>query len=357
VSTHAPEDELLAAFARVPGLGWTVMVDQPADVVLAPVRAERELAYGMLLVVVALAILIGSLVSGQLVRPLTALVDASRSLARGNRAVALPKGGGREIETLVASFADMSDRLAERAAMAESAVRARDEFLSVAAHELKTPIAALRGFAQLFQQYQSNGAETRSDRAGVIVSQIDRQSARLTRLVNQLLDLSRLETGKLTLDRRPTAVAPLVDDAVNTFRGLHPQREFVLSIESAATIQADATRLNQVLTNLLDNAVKFSPKDSPIETTIAPNGGSTVQIIVRDHGIGIPAEMRERIFERFYQVDDGNWRGGLGLGLFVSHQIVALHGGRISVNCPSDGGTSVVISLPVDGNGAEARDG
>jgi signal transduction histidine kinase len=366
IATSSPAGDVLAGYARVPGLGWSVIADEPANVALAEVRAGEDSSYGGLLLGVALTIVIAVLVARWIVRPLHRLAEAEEALGRGDPTVPLPKGGGSEVESLVASFAVMRVRLAERAADAEAAVRAaeaeaalreRDEFLSVAAHELKTPVTSLRGLAQLLRRFRRRGDDSDWGRVGEIASQIDRQSVRLTNLVNQLLDLSRVESGKLTVDRHPLDVASVVEEVVATFRTMHPGRDFVLSVVDRPTIAGDALRLEQVLTNLLDNAVKFSPKEAPIEVMVAQNGAATARVAVRDHGPGIPPEARERIFERFYQMDDGSWHGGLGLGLYISRQIVELHGGSIRVDGSTAEGAAIAVVLPLTGPGAEEERG
>ncbi len=154
------------------------------------------------------------------------------------------------------------------------------------------------------------------------------------------------------MDRRPIDVASVVEEVVSSFGSLHPNRDFALSVVGRPTIAGDAIRLEQVLTNLLDNAVKFSPSDAPIAVAVARDGASTARVVVRDHGPGIPAEARERIFERFYQIADGSWHGGLGLGLYLSGQIVELHRGSIEVEAPPDGGVAMVIRIPSIGPSA-----
>ena len=114
----------------------------------------------------------------------------------------------------------------------------------------------------------------------------------------------------------------------------------------------DPLRLEQVLTNLVDNAIKYSPRGGPIEVELSTPDPDTLHLAVRDHGVGIPPESRPRIFDRFYQVDPVlQHSSGMGLGLYISQQIVALHGGRIEVEAPPDGGTRVIVRLPVDSSG------
>jgi signal transduction histidine kinase len=178
---------------------------------------------------------------------------------------------------------------------------------------------------------------------------MDAQTARLATLINRLLDLSRIESGRLTLECCEADLGALVAGVVEGLRQTHPDREIKLDVAGRAVASIDALRLEQVIVNLLDNAIKFSPADTVIEVKINKGGDETVEIVVRDHGVGIPSDQRERIFERFHQAHHDAAGGGLGLGLYITKQIVDLHGGLLAVDAPVDGGTRFTISLPVAG--------
>ncbi|HZQ99168.1 MAG TPA: ATP-binding protein [Chloroflexota bacterium] len=255
-----------------------------------------------------------------------------------------------------------AEDLAERCALAidnarlyreaQTAVRARDEFLSVAAHELRTPIAALRGFAQLAVRQLDREAVDR-DRLRVVAHQVDEQSRRLTTLSERLLDVARIEAGRLVLEPRETDLAGILRALVERLRGIYEAHELVLTTPETLTAVVDPLRLEQVIGNLVDNAAKFSPPGAPIEIELGADGGRA-RIAVRDHGLGIPAEQRDRVFGRFVQVHGERHYAGLGVGLFVSQQIVELHGGRIEVEAPQDGGTRMVVWVPLGGAGARS---
>ncbi len=230
---------------------------------------------------------------------------------------------------------------------AEAAVRARDEFISVAAHELKTPLTSLRGFAQLVvRQFHKTG---RMDPARVVqaMEQVDRQSARLDRLTEHLLNLSQLRAGKLSLHVEETELSALAEGLIRSVQQSHPERTLLLKNAVSHRVAVDPLRIEQVLANLLDNAVKFSPAQSVVEVDLEPDGAGWVVISVRDHGIGIPVEKRGRIFERFYQAHPERHHGGMGLGLHISKQIVEMHGGSMAFEAPSDGGSRFIVRLPI----------
>ena len=232
---------------------------------------------------------------------------------------------------------------------AQAALRVRDEFLSVAAHELKTPVTAVRGYAQLLLRQGAQGDVPEPARLRQALQVMDRQSDRLARLVGHLLDVSRLEAGRLVLEPQLTDVARLVEEVAGDARARTTTHTFRVAAPGPVLAMVDPLRLEQVLTNLVDNAIKYSPRGGPIDLELSTPDPNTLHLAVRDHGVGIPAESRPRIFERFYQVDPVRQHSsGMGLGLYITRQIVELHGGRIEVQAPPDGGTRVLVRLPLD---------
>ena len=242
-------------------------------------------------------------------------------------------------------------------AEAKEATRLRDEFLSVAAHELKTPMTSLRGYAQLLLS-QAPAGSTPLD-AEVLTKglrMIANQSEKLTQLTAQLLDVSRIEAGKLQLDRRQVDLAGLMRSLAAAVQASTERHTLVLNLPKACEALVDPLRLEQVVTNLLSNAIKYSPDGGQIELAIRPCGTGAIRLEVRDHGIGIPVERRAHLFERFYQAHGEGHFGGLGLGLFISRQIVDLHGGSLEADFPIDGGTRFIVSLPAPSDQRPARD-
>jgi signal transduction histidine kinase len=232
-------------------------------------------------------------------------------------------------------------------AEAKEATRLRDEFLSVAAHELKTPMTSLRGYAQLLlSQAPSGSASLDADVLTKGLRIIATQSEKLTQLTTQLLDVSRIEAGKLQLDQRQVDLTGLIHSVVAAAQA--SAERHILCLDAPETCEAlvDPLRLEQVVTNLLSNAIKYSPEGGQIELAIVPCATGAIRLEVRDHGIGIPLERRAHLFERFYQAHGEGHFGGLGLGLFISRQIVELHGGSLQADFPIDGGTRFIVTLP-----------
>jgi len=238
---------------------------------------------------------------------------------------------------------------AERAAReaAERALRVRNEFLAIAAHELKTPLTSLSGQAQLVLRRFEREGQLEPRRVQQSLQTITGQSQKLSRLINHLLDIARLETGQLAIEPRRTDVAALVAQVVASAQEWSPQHPIDLSAPASLEAEVDPLRFEQVVSNLLDNAVKYSPDGGAIEVALVPRADGTVELSVRDHGLGIPPDKRESIFDRFYQAHADDHRSGLGLGLYICRQIVDLHGGAIRAEFPPDGGTRFVVRLPL----------
>lgn len=292
-------------------------------------------------------------------------------LARGRVLGVLSFARGADRPSYDAADVALAEELAWRAALAidnarlyaaerharaeaEKAVHLRDEFLSIAAHELKTPITSLRANAQLMLRRLDRGSALDEERVIRAFQLIDQQSDKLAQLIAQLLDISRLEAGKLSLDRRETDLVALVEGLADGARARTDIHTVAVRAPDRLTADVDPLRLEQVLTNLIDNAIKYSPSGGEIEIDLdlAPN--DEVRIIVRDHGIGIPAERRAHIFDRFYQAHVEPALGGLGLGLHISRQIVELHGGTLSAEFPPEGGSRFVVNLPRRGSAEQS---
>jgi signal transduction histidine kinase/putative methionine-R-sulfoxide reductase with GAF domain len=264
---------------------------------------------------------------------------------------------------------EMAQELAGRAAMAldnallyqeaQKAIRTRDDFLSIAAHELKTPVTSLRGYTQLLQRQFRK--EAMLDPAQVSLQRkldiIELQSQKMSKLIGRLLDISRLEASKLTLERQATNLVGLVEQALSNLQTGASLHTLNLDVKLAPaesrsiTAMVDPLRIEQVVVNLLDNAVKFSPEGGEIRVEIGLSvidASTMVRVSVTDQGVGIPVEQRDHIFDRFYQAHSEGHLGGMGLGLYISHQIVELHGGQLVAEFPDGGGTCFVFTLPVE---------
>ncbi len=240
---------------------------------------------------------------------------------------------------------------AERAARAEAeeAVRARDQFLSIAAHELKTPVTALKGTAQLLLRRQARG-QLDADRLTRALAILEISADRLAHLTDDLLDVSRIRTGQLPLDPQAIDLVALVREGLSrASERLSTYQRLVLEVrDPIAPVWADAGRVEQVLTNLLDNALKYAPGDGIVAVTVQADGDGVVTEI-RDNGIGLPPGAAETIFTPFGRAANAVGGGvpGMGLGLFICRNIVERHDGWIRAESDGEGrGTTVAFWLP-----------
>jgi len=250
------------------------------------------------------------------------------------------------ITSWIGTATDIEDHKRAQEAL-RHANAAKDEFIAAASHELRTPLAAAKAQAQLARRRLGTEGDPKAVSA---LDVIGRQIDRITKLVEDLLDLSRLQTGRISLDLRPFDVADAAREVVERVQALTDKHRIdVVAVESTpCVVVGDRDRIEQVLTNLLTNAVRYSPEGGPIqlETRATPEG---IAVSVRDHGLGVPVEKQSEIFERFARAH-GTRFGGLGLGLSITRGIVQQHGGTISVQSsgvPGEGSIFHVL-LPRD---------
>jgi signal transduction histidine kinase len=221
---------------------------------------------------------------------------------------------------------------------ARAALRERDEFISVATHELRTPLTGLYGFAQLAQRWLQKGD---LERARASIERVVVQADRAAKLIASLLDSAKADVGKMSLDRADVDLVAIVG-AVVASRVAPEQERISVTAAGSAVAWADATRVEQVVNNLIDNALKYSQQGAPIDVDVS-EAQDAWRVSVRDRGIGVAPADRERIFDRFYQARPE--AGGLGLGLYVSRQIARMHGGDLVYEAPADGGSRFVLIL------------
>ncbi len=240
----------------------------------------------------------------------------------------------------------------------EEANRRMNEFLGIASHELRTPLTSItanvqlseRGLTRLLNEAGPVSAQS-LERYQRLAERTTRQALRLDRLVGDLLDVSRITAGKLDLHFEGADLAAVVRDAVEAVQASWPARVVTLSLPQRRSLNVvmDADRIGQVMLNLLNNALKYSPPDTEVGVAISL-GRQEVRVSVQDHGLGIPAEHQARLFERFYRVPGIEQLGGsgvgLGLGLYISHSIVSRHDGEIGVTSAAGKGTTFWFRLP-----------
>lgn len=263
--------------------------------------------------------------------------------------------GGRPYD---AADLALADDLAQRLAVAfdnarlyeeaQAAVRLRDEFLSIASHELRTPLTSLLGYVQLLERrtLRNGEASEREQRAMRVIAD---QVVRLNKMISSLLDVSRLQSGQFSLQLAPVDLRAIAVRAVDELRpALDGHTAQVVEDTGPLLVMADELRLHQVLQNLLQNAAKYSPAGGSIDVQLGREG-EWASLTVSDQGIGIPSEAMPFLFTRFFRAANAEERkiSGIGLGLYVVHEIVELHGGRIEVDSRLGQGSAFRICLPL----------
>jgi two-component system, OmpR family, sensor kinase len=276
-------------------------------------------------------------------RPLERMGATARSIAAGNLGKRVsPSNDRTEVGQLGLALNGMLSQI-ERAFAARDVIEEKlRHFVSDASHELRTPLTSMRGYAELLQR---NPDMSRDD-VQLAVRRIEDETRRMGVLVDDLLLLARLDQGR-PLDRAPVDLTSMVNDAVSDARAADPGRSVTAQIAEPVTVTGDDLRLRQAVANLVRNALVHTPAGTPVEVALhAENAHADIYVI--DHGPGVPAEQRERIFERFHRADPTRSRdqGGSGLGLSIATAIVAAHGGRISVADTPGGGATFRIELP-----------
>ena len=314
--------------------------------------AARRLSAVALLLAAALAGIIAVGLTRSVSHPVRDLERGMAAVAGGDFAhrLAIPPGGDDEFGRLAQSFQAMSNQLAELDKL-------KAEFVSVASHELKTPINVVIGYLQLFDE-GVYGALTPTQRE--ICRTLESQAQALSRLVKQLLDVSRFDAGGGRIDVRAMNLGRFLDDLERSFDVLARQRGIEFRVIRGADLPEevnwDADRMNEVMGNLLTNAFKFTERDGTVELT-AEGSRDVVTIEVRDTGAGIQPDELPFVFEKFFQA--GNQakaaHKGTGLGLAIAKQIVEAHGGMITAESMPGVGTTFSLTLPVSAPGAGRR--
>jgi two-component system OmpR family sensor kinase len=251
----------------------------------------------------------------------------------------------------------VESEVAQRQASERSARESEDQmrrFVADASHELRTPLTSIRGFAELHRQGELQPAE-----ADHLLERIESEATRMSGLVEDLLLLARLDQ-KRPMELCPVDVVPIAADAAHDAHLLEPDRTVRLvlpeagdnpSAGSATVVTGDEAQLRQVVANLVSNALAHTPPGTPLEVGVEPlvrDGRQWVALHVTDEGPGLPADVADRIFERFYRADKGRSRatGGSGLGLSIANAIVAAHGGHLTVDTAPGAGATFRVLLP-----------
>lgn len=333
-------DVRIVAATRTARYGWVVGVSVPRSAALQPVRAD--LAYRLLLfsIVVVLAGLGGTLLWHRLIlRPLETLRGRLIAFGPGQRESRLELHTGDEMEELAAAFNRMAEEIRDHEQM-------QMDYLHMVSHDLRIPLTAIHGYAQILSlkltKLHEEDLHTTAER-------IVANSSRMNIMIQELIDAARLEVGQIVLQRRPVELRSFVFDSLDRARaGIDVERIRVEIPADLPPVDADPTRLERILLNLLTNALKFSPSDTDVLVK-AERTDTAVRTSVTDLGMGIAPEDLPHLFDRFYRAKEASRAEGLGLGLFITRMLVEAQGGRVWAHSELGRGSTFFFTLPVDG--------
>ncbi|MDH3602968.1 MAG: HAMP domain-containing histidine kinase, partial [Candidatus Tectomicrobia bacterium] len=356
--------DMIAGHTAVPKVGWGVMVPQPMQELLDRTRDVKGAALKISLLGMMIAGLISWWLSKSLARPIEAVRHAAHAIASGQldtQVPALTKRAPVELQDLAHSFNQMVNHLSQThqewlkaLRAAEQASRAKSEFLANLSHELRTPLHGILSFAEF-------GIETvdtdSNEELETYFQRIHQSGATLLTLLNALLDLAKLEAGKMAFRFEPVDLGQLFDSAIDEVRTLVVQRHLTIRhdpFDTPIETVVDSEKTMQVIRNLLNNAVKFSPEGGSITIDMHQDSQSVI-ITISDQGPGIPDAELESIFDKFIQSSRTNTgAGGTGLGLAICREIVMAHQGRIWAENAAGGGARLILELPLQGRNKAA---
>ena len=320
--------------------GVLVYLTRSEDAYRSLMSIQTQMLTWLALVTVAVT-LVSLFVSRMFTRPISELNQGIVEMARGDFTHRVKVQGKNEFAQLAMAFNTMCDRL-------ESLDKARNQFVSNASHELKTPLSTMKILIEtLMYQDPLDPAMTRE-----FLTDINKEIDRLNSVIGDLLTLVSIDGGEKPMDAQPLSVAELLSDNMRRLQPLARERgiEMTLSVREQAIVNGDANRLTQVFYNLMDNAIKYTGRGGSVRVELSKKEKKAIVKVI-DTGIGIPKEDQLHVFDRFYRVDKARSRetGGTGLGLSIVKQIVLLHGGHVEVASEENKGSTFTVDLPEAG--------
>ena len=347
---------VLTTFAPIPVLGWFVFVEQSEGEAFAPLYATLWRTGFLLTGGLVLSLVASVLLARHVVRPIRALQRGASEIGAGRLDYRIAVKTGDELEKLAGEFNRMAGQLQESYAGLETKVEERtrelavanqhkSEFLAAMSHELRTPLNAIIGFSDVLKRQMFGGLNPKQAK---YVEVINTSGKHLLSLINDILDLAKVEAGKMDLDLAPFNVPEAVDNALALVRGRADGKSIVVAVDldpRLGTAVADERKFRQILLNLLSNAVKFTPEGGSI-TVAGTRLLDAIEVSISDSGIGIAPENEATIFEEFTQINGAQRREGTGLGLALTKKLIERHGGSIRVESTFGHGAKFTLTLP-----------
>lgn len=360
--TGANGEAVIGSLRKIPGSKWLMLVELSSASFLktANVFLQWVIVIGILLVIA------GSIGGWVMVRnitgPIKELSNAAAQIANGDYSASVGVNRQDELGTLAGSFNIMAARVRSAQRGLEQKVQAttkeletaisditekekserkKDEFISIASHELKTPLTTIKAFFQIAVKEMDPGFKSFG-----LIGRAARQLTRMERLIEDLLDVSKINSGKMKYNLEDFDFQQILKDAIDGVREIYPNHNLVLEGSAPVMFHGDKHRIEQVIINLINNAVKYSPKADQVLISAGYKDGN-IMVTIRDFGIGIAEEHISELFDRFYRIDVEHHFQGLGLGLFISSEIIKRHGGNISVESEVGRGSAFTFRLPV----------
>ncbi len=311
------------------------------DMMASLVSLQRNMIIYFLIAAFVAAV-IALILSRLITKPIDRLTRGIQRMGRGDLSVRVPVKGGGELRKLAETFNTMSEKL-------ERLDKSRNQFVSNASHELKTPLSTMKILLENIIYQPEMQANLRTEFLTDVNSEIDR----LNLIISDLLTMVSMDTNAMRLRLESFKIGDLVTEVVQRLSivARQKQQEIRVNLSDGCEMHADRAKLTQVIYNILDNAIKYTPPGGVIRLRLVRSGRNAV-LTIADNGPGIPKEDQAHIFDRFYRVDKARSRdtGGTGLGLSIVHQFVLMHGGNVSVDSTEGVGTTFTIELPMGGH-------
>jgi two-component system, NtrC family, sensor kinase len=350
--------KVFPAYAAIPELGWAVLVERPTAEAYAPLYASILRTSVFLLVGLGMAALASFLIGRRVIRPVEVLRQGAAQIGAGTLGHRIAIHTGDELEVLATefnrmaaqlqeSYAGLEQKVEERTRELESANKHKSQFLANMSHELRTPLNGIQGYTELIMDGIYGEVP---EKIKEVMGRIQQSGNRLLGLINAVLDLSKIEAGRITLSLVDYSMQGVVQTVFMAVEPLAAEKHLALRVTVPPDLpvgKGDEQRITQVLTNLVGNAIKFTEVGEVGVQVTSTNGA--FMVAVSDTGAGIAEADQQKVFEEFQQADSSNTRkkGGTGLGLTIAKKIIEMHGGRIWVESSLGAGSTFQFTLPV----------